>query len=187
MRAAAAALALALCACASPRRPQAAPGPEPLGLPGRAVASAPPGAPAAAGAAGPELPDVLTLPATYRLMLVDGRLALVRETDERVLQGGGTALRVVAGDPGREEPSYAPAPLPQELAAQLAESRESAARMDGALQAVMQRSRELSDRALELEEQGRRLAELLAASEARVRQLEAVSGRTPAKPEASGP
>ena len=45
--------------------------------------------------------------------------------------------------------------------------------MDAALEAVMQRSRELAERATELESQGKRLAELLAASQARVRQLEA--------------
>jgi hypothetical protein len=57
--------------------------------------------------------------------------------------------------------------------------------MDGALESVMQRSRELSDRALELEAQGKRLAELLAASEARVRQLEAGPGRAPPQSESA--
>lgn len=181
MKAAAAALALALCACASPPRPRAAPVAEPSGAPRPAPAASP----AAAGPDAPELPDMITLPAAYRLMLVDGRLALVRETGARA---GGVPLRVLAADEAQRDPTFAPAPLPQELAAQLAESRESAARMDGALESVMQRSRELSDRALELEAQGRRLAELLAASEARVRRLEAAGGRAPpqADPAAQG-
>jgi hypothetical protein len=186
MRAAAASLALALCACASPRRPQAAPGAEPIGLPGRALAPVAPGAASPPEARGePQLPDILTVPSAYRLLLVDGHLALVRETDARAFRGG-SSLRIIAGDAARGELSYEPAPLAQELAAELADSRERTARMNAALETVMQRSRELSERALELEAQGKRLAQLLAASEARVRQLEA-AGRAQSQGEPAPP
>jgi len=119
------------------------------------------------------LPDRITLPAVYRLLLVDGHLTLVRESSAREFEAGPSSLRVVAGEPGRGELTYQPALLPQELAAEVATGRESSARMEAALESVMRRSRELSGQAMELEAQGKRLAELLAASEARVRQLEA--------------
>jgi len=187
VRPAAAMVALSLCACAAPQRPQVAPGAAPLGLPQRAAPPAPAGAKPLEEGAEPDLPEILTLPAVYRLMLLDGRLALVRESDARSLRTGSSSLRIVAGEGAGGDPSYQPAPLSQELAAELAASRQRSARLDGALESVMQRSRELSEQALELEAQGRRLAELLAASEARVRQLEADPDRAPAARRAAPP
>lgn len=133
------------------------------------------------------MPDRITLPATYRLMLVDGHLALVRESDSQALQAGPTSLRIVTGENPRGELAYQPALLPQELAAEVASNRESSARMDNALETVMQRSRELSDQALELEAQSRRLAGLLDAAQARVRELESGGPPGPAKAPAGNP
>lgn len=112
------------------------------------------------------MPQEMTLPASYRLMLVDGHLALVRETDTQALAGGPTSLRVVTGEIARGDLAYQPGLLPQELAAEVASNRESAARMDNALESVMQRSRELSDQAAELKAQAERLGALLAGSQA---------------------
>jgi len=179
--------ALLLCACAGPQRPQVAPGAAPLGLPQPAPPPAPGSAAPNAERAEPDLPEVLTLPAVYRLMLVDGRMALVRESDARSLRTGSPSLRIVSGEGAGGELAYQPAPLSQELAAELAASRERSARLDGALESVMQRSRELSEQALEIEAQGKRLAELLAASEARVRQLEADPDRAPSRRQAPSP
>jgi hypothetical protein len=180
-------VALLLCACSAPRRPQVAPGAAPLGLPQPAAPPAPSSATPLAERAEPDLPEILTLPAVYRLMLVDGRLALVRESDARSLRTGSSSLRIVSGEGAGADPSYQPAPLSQELAAELAASRQRSERLDGALESVMQRSRELSEQALELEAQGKRLAELLAASEARVRKLEAEPDRAPAGRQAAPP
>ena len=118
------------------------------------------------------LPDRITLPAAYRLLLLDGHLALVRETDEEALSPGSASLRVITGEIARGELAYQPALLPQELAAELAANRESTARMNDALEEVMQRSRELSDQARELAEQNRKLGSLLDAAEERIRELE---------------
>lgn len=177
---------LALCACAAPNRPQGAAGAASVGAPrpdvDPAVAGAAPAAPGVAP--GPEtirMPDRIALPAAYRLMLVEGHLALVRETDAQALEAGPTSMRIVTGEIARGELAYQPGLLPQELAAEVASSRESSARMDNALDSVMQRSRELSAQALELETQARRLAELLAAAQARVRELEAAGAPGPAR------
>jgi hypothetical protein len=188
---------LLLGACASQNRPQLGPGAQGVGAPRPAVDLA-----LASGAFGAakdtadrdaiRMPDRITLPATYRLVLVDGHLALVRETDAQALEAGPTSMRIVMGEIARGELAYQPALLPQELAAQVASSRESAARMDNALETVMRRSRELSEQALELEAQGRKLAELLVAEQARVRDLEAAraagpAGPPPGKPDPAGP
>jgi hypothetical protein len=169
---------LLACACSSPGRPRA-------GAPdtGAGARGAQPPAPAAAAAV--RLPDHIVLPASYRLVLLDGHMALVREADEQALERAPASMRIVTGEIARGELAYQPGLLPQELAAEVAANRESAARMDNALEAVMRRSRELSDQALELQAQSRRLAEMLAASEARVRELEA--GRPGAAGPAAGP
>jgi hypothetical protein len=111
------------------------------------------------------LPDRIVIPAAYRLLLVDGHLTLVRETDPQTIDPGPSSLRVVTGDATGGDLSYQPALLPQELAAEVASNRESSARMDNALDSVMQRSKELSDQASELEAQAKRLGELLAAAQ----------------------
>jgi hypothetical protein len=49
--------------------------------------------------------------------------------------------------------------------------------MDNALDSVMRRSRELSDQAMQAQAQVRRMADLLAAAEARIRELTAPPGR----------
>jgi hypothetical protein len=90
-------------------------------------------------------------------------------------------MRVVAGEISRGELAYQPGLLPQELAAEVAANRESSARMDNALDSVMRRSRELSEQALELQAQSRKLAEMLSAEQARVQELEAPVRPAPAK------
>jgi hypothetical protein len=185
------------CGCAAPGRPQAGPGAAAPGAPAPpfdgSLAARPAPAPAGGGERGPvRLPDQIELPASYRLMLLDGHLVLVRETDAQALQGAPATMRIVAGEIARGELAYQPGLLPQELAAEVAANRESSARMDNALEDVMRRSRELSGRALELQAQSVRLAGLLSAAEARIRELELAGGPARAqdprpKPEGKAP
>ncbi|MGA2018446.1 MAG: hypothetical protein ABSH26_15980 [Opitutaceae bacterium] len=173
-------------ACTAQNHPQAAPGATHVGAPSPPFDQAVLDGSATAYGNGAEraailMPDRITLPATYRLILVDGHLALVRETDAQALQPGPTSMRIVMGEIARGELAYQPALLPQELAAEVASDRESAARMDNALESVMRRSRELSEQARQLEEQGRRLAELLAAAQARAREPEPAGAPGPGK------
>lgn len=132
-------------------------------------------------------PDRITLPAVYRLVLLDGHLTLVRQTDEASLHAAPSSLRVVAGEIARGELAYQPGLLPQELAAEVAANRESSARLDNALEEVMRRSRELSDQALELKAQSARLAELLQSARSRISELEGSAGKTQAVSAASPP
>jgi hypothetical protein len=136
----------ALGACTHPGSPQSAAGASPLGLPPRQVSAAAVEEARRESAVRPDresigIPEVLGVPDDYRLIVLDGHWVLVR-------------------DAGRQEadPSLQPALLPQELAAEVASARESSARMESALRAVMQRSQELSDRAAELEAQAKRLS-----------------------------
>ena len=159
-------------ACASPSRPQAAPGAQGPGVPRRAVDPSvvtddPEARGDGADAGSIRLPDRITIPAAYRLMLVDGHLALVRETDPQTLDPGPASLRVITGEIARGDLGYQPGLLPQELAAEVAANRESSARMNNALESVMQRSRELSDQAAALQAQAKKLGDLLAAAQAR--------------------
>jgi hypothetical protein len=110
------------------------------------------------------LPEQITLPATYRLLLVDGHLALVRASEGTVVPTGPTSLRIVTGEIARGELAYQPAMLPQELAAEVAANRESTARMERALAGVMQRSRVLAAQTARLEAQTRALAALFPAA-----------------------
>jgi hypothetical protein len=172
--------------CASPNRPQAAPGAQALGVPSRTVdpstVAETLGSKGAVADPGEiQMPDRITLPAAYRLMLVDGHLALVRETDAQTLDPGPTSLRVITGEISRGELAYQPGLLPQELAAEVASNRESAARMDNALETVMQRSRELSDQAAELKAQAEKLGALLATAQTRAPAAESAGkSETPA-------
>lgn len=166
--------------CAGPNRGQPGPATAHVGAPASPVdaglLSGPLDTPGpGAGREAVRLPDRITLPAAYRLMLLDGRLALVRETDAQSLEGAPTSMRIVAGEIARGELAYQPALLPQELAAEVAANRESSARMDNALGSVMERSRELSAQALELQAESRKLAEMLARAQARIAELEAAS------------
>jgi hypothetical protein len=177
--------------CSSTSRPQDGPGAARVGAPSPpadpAILKGEPGAPdGGADRAAIRLPDRITLPASYRLVLLDGHMALVRETDEQALDRAPASLRIVTGEIARGELAYQPGLLPQELAAEVAANRESSARMDNALEAVMRRSRELSEQALELQAQSRKLAEMLLAAQARVQELEA-AGRAAAKPEVAAP
>jgi hypothetical protein len=157
--------------CASPGRPQAGPGAARVGAPTApmdpALAAAPPTAPGAV-----QLPDRITLPASYRVILLDGHLTLVREADSQALDGAPASLRIITGEIARGELAYQPGLLPQELAAEVAANRESAARMDNAMEAVLQRSRELSAQSMEVERESRRLEQLLSAAQSRVKELE---------------
>jgi len=152
---------LLLAGCSSPSARQPGPAMEPPGVPRSAGTG-----PAPDGSAAPraiEAPDRIEFPATYRLVVVEGHLVLVRETDAQALVPPPTSLRVVTGEIARGELAYQPGLLPQELAAQVAANRESAARLDNALAEVMERSRLLSAQALELKAQSQRLADQLAA------------------------
>jgi hypothetical protein len=127
------------------------------------------------------LPDRIVIPAAYRLMLLDGHLALVRVSDEQALAPAPPSLRIVMGELARGELAYQPGLLPQELASEVAANRESSARMDNALETVMRRSRELSEQALQLKSESTRLAELLQAARARIAELEASPGKPPSQ------
>jgi hypothetical protein len=156
--------ALALAGCASASRPQTAAGATPLGAPRTEVR--PDLIERVDSAGGPpelHLPDRITLPATYRVLLLDGHWTLVKEDNPSALAAAPASLRIVAGEIARGELAYQPGLLPQELAAEVSASRESAARMDHALSSVMQRSRELAAQTERLEAQTRALAALLAA------------------------
>jgi hypothetical protein len=192
MRRAAAMLAAALAllgACSEPSRPQRAVGATAVGAPRLAADEAllaSPGASAPPARDGDRirLPDRIVLPAAYRLILLDGHLALVREADAQAVDPAPTSLRILMGEVARGELAYQPALLPQELAAEVASNRESAARMDNALETVMRRSRELTAKALELEAQSKRLEQLL--EEARARPHSAAPD-SPPSPEAPPP
>jgi hypothetical protein len=134
----------------------------------------------------PGLPDRIAIPAAYRLVLLEGHLALVRVADEQSLVPAPASLRVVTGEISRGELAYQPGLLPQELAAEVAANREAAARMDNALEEVMRRSRQLSDQALELKAESTRLAGLLQEAQARIAELEAAAGK-PAPPKGAAP
>ena len=180
-----------ICGCASPRRPQAGPGAQKVGAPSPQVD---PGILENGSRDGGRdalhdpirLPARIRLPASYRLVLLDGHLELVRETDPQALLQAPASMRIVAGEIARGELAYQPGLLPQELAAEVAANRESSARMDNALEDVMRRSRALSAQALELQAQSRKLAELLSAAQARVRELEA-AGRAAQAQSGQGP
>jgi hypothetical protein len=183
---------LLLLGCTATNRPQSEPGAGSIGAPNPSFDRTVVRAAAQDATKAPEseairMPERITLPATYRLVLLDGHLALVRETDAQAMEPGPTSLRVVMGEEARGEIAYQPALLPQELAAEVASGRESSARMDNALEAVMRRSRELSEQARELEAQGKKLAELLAAAQARERELEAAAPQSPARAPAAKP
>jgi hypothetical protein len=189
----AAALAV-VCGCAAPSRPQTSAGASHVGAPDPSVDSSLVGRSLTRGNPGADairIPDRLMLPASYRLVLLDGHLALVRETDPQALEPAPASMRILTGEIARGELAYQPGLLPQELAAEVAANRESSARMDNALEAVMRRSRELSAQALEVQAQSRKLAELLAAEEAKVRDLEAAArgaqAKAPARADDSGP
>jgi hypothetical protein len=173
--------------CATPSRLQEGPGAAHLGAPSAPVDPAIVSLSADPEPAAIRLPDRLTLPASYRLILLDGHLSLVREADARALAPAPASLRIVTGEIARGELAYQPALLPQELAAEVAANRESSARMDNALAAVMQRSRELSAQALELRAQSGKLAELVAAEQARTADHPAASKAAAPGPDPAPP
>jgi hypothetical protein len=172
---------MTVCGCSSPKRPQAGPGAAAIGAPVSPVDAALADDPLRPSGAF-RLPDRITLPASYRVMLLDGHLTLVRETDSQALDPSPASLRIITGEIARGELAYQPALLPQELAAEVAANRESAARMDNAMESVLQRSRELSAQAMEVEGQAQRLAALLSAAQRRVKELEDAGRPAPAAP-----
>jgi hypothetical protein len=159
-------------ACTEPGRPQHAVGATRIGAPSPVVDETLLGTHPGSNRPAPDadrirLPDRIILPAAYRLILLDGHLALVRETDAQAVEPAPTSMRILMGEVARGELAFQPALLPQELAAELASNRESAARMDNALETVMRRSRELSEQARALEAQSKRLEQLLEEAQAR--------------------
>jgi hypothetical protein len=168
---AAAGLVLLGACTAEVRAPQGAIGAASVGAPSSEVDATVVGPAPASGPGGRRgepirMPDRIILPAAYRLLLLDGHLTLVRETDPQALAPAPTSMRIVMGEVARGELAFQPALLPQELAAEVASNRESSARMDNALETVMRRSRELSAQVVELEAESKRLAELLASARA---------------------
>ena len=111
-----------------------------------AALEAPPPRPA------PRLPDRIVLGAAYRLVLLDGEETLVRETD-----GAPGSLRILSGRPGDAGEAGEAALPPREMTAALAAEHAQAARLERALEQVMERSRTLSLQAAELGEIARRL------------------------------
>jgi hypothetical protein len=166
---------LLLCGCAAPDRPQIEHGATHVGVPRPQIDAAivdeaqAPEASAAAAAIRP--PDRMTLPATYRLMLVDGCMTLERETDGPSSEPEATPVGEVSGAAGVR--AYLPSPLPEEIAAEIAADHEAVLRMDRALEAVMLRSHELARQAVSLEAQSKKMAELLVRAQSRVRDPEA--------------
>ena len=132
------------------------------------------------------LPERITLPASYRLVLLDGHLTLVRETDPQSLEGAPPSLRIVAGELSQGELGYQPGLLPQELAAEVAANRESSARMDATLAAVLERSRELALQARALQEESGRIASALDAAQGKIARLEAAAAPASAPPRPRG-
>jgi hypothetical protein len=176
------AAACLLAGCAGPGYSQGGPPTGHIGVPAERVDSSMVGQDGPAPAPKPvDLPERIVLPASYRLMLLDGHMALVRETDARSLESAPASMRIIAGEISRGELAYQPALLPQELAAEVAANRESAARMDNALESVMQRSRELSEQAGAVQAQSRKLADLLAEAESKLRDAGSASGTKAAR------
>jgi hypothetical protein len=166
-----------LCGCSTSGVTQGGPAALPIGAPAPAFDASVLGTAQQPSSPALRLPDRITIPASYRMMLLDGHFALVREADSQALDPSPTSMRIVTGEISRGEIAYQPALLPQELATEVAANRESAGRMDNALESVMARSRELSEQARSAQAQSQRLGELLAAAEARIRELE--SARKP--------
>ena len=110
----------------------------------------------------------------------------MRESDPQGLSYPPASLRVVTGEVERGELAYQPGLLPQELAAEVAANRESSQRMDNALRSVLERSRELSERAEELRAEAQRLGGELAQARERISALEA-SARPAGPPAAREP
>ena len=109
-------------------------------------------------------PEALAVPDNYRLMLLDGRLVLIHDHQQA------QPIQIEAtGNDGPEHPEL----LPQEMAAEVERNRASGARMDGALKAVMDRSKDLEQEAQTLGEESRKLAQMLAAAEERMKGAEA--------------
>jgi hypothetical protein len=165
---------LLLCGCSAPDLPQSERGATHVGVPRPQIDAAvldeiQERDRAAATTGTIRLPDRLVLPASYRLVLVEGRLTLARETDPQPLDPGGPSIRIRSGAVACSDLSYRTHLLPQEWAAEIAADHESVLRMDDALAAVMQRSHELVRQAGELESQSKKMAELLVAAEARGR------------------
>jgi hypothetical protein len=178
---------LLMAGCAAPDRLQEGPGAAHVGAPSAPVSPGLVDARSGPASVAIRLPDRLTLPASYRLILLDGHLSLVRESDSQALAPVPASLRVITGEIARGELAYQPALLPQELAAEVAANRESSARMDNALAAVMQRSRELSAQALELQAQSGRLATLVASEQAQGAERTTPPKAAAPKPEPGAP
>lgn len=77
-------------------------------------------------------PDQLIVPGTYRMMVVDGRTVLVRETDARKVLTS-PAVQIVAADQSGTDLSLQPALLPQEVSEEIVRNR---AQTDAALRVL---------------------------------------------------
>src|SRR5258708_20394764 len=75
-------------------------------------------------------PEMIFLPAAYRLVVLNGQTVLVRETDEAAMRPAPASMRVVTGEIARGELSYQPALLPQEIAQELVKVRQAHAQHD---------------------------------------------------------
>jgi hypothetical protein len=95
--------------------------------------------------------EPMTLPATYRRMVVDGKTVLVRETDPRRMLAS-PAVTYIAGDAGQGDVSVQPGLLPQELAAEIVRTRARSEALGSVLPQVLQRMDALAAEAKKMQE-----------------------------------
>lgn len=89
-----------------------------------------------------QLPNQITVPGTYRQVLVDGSTMLVRETDQRQALVG-NRFNIISGDVSRGDLSFQPALLESELAAELVRQRAATAEMDESSLKMAEQAQEL--------------------------------------------
>jgi hypothetical protein len=116
--------------------------------------------------------DKIVLPACYRLVLVDGKQVLVRETDAQAIQGNPGSLRIVTGEIARGEISYQPGLVDQELAEEVVRTRQSQAAADNAAINLTNQSAEVVAQSKQLQAQNKALAIRLAQIAAYTQSLE---------------
>ena len=127
-------------------------------------------------------PEMIVLPAAYRLVVLDGQTVLVRETDEAAMRPAPASMRIVTGEIARGELSYQPALLPQEIAQELVKVRRAHAQHDEAAAEMNRRADELVEQARLMQEQNRILVERLAQIAAYAQVLEGEKSKPAATP-----
>jgi hypothetical protein len=96
-------------------------------------------------------PAMLTMPATYRQVTVDGRTMLVRETDPRkVLTTPG--VQVIAGDIANGDIAVQPGIMSQEIAAEIVRTRAQVDELTKVLPQVAAQMSAMNQRTIEMEQ-----------------------------------